>query len=352
MKEDYIDLIEHIRSLLHNPNARRHEISELEEILSELEQRDLFSTLNEESLRDKIKFFEYNVNKLERRIKSRISRSNYISSFPEENQKESLEEIRRYISTDPYRRRSIELKSEIDKVKKIQEDLLKLNTRAISSQLNKLSKVEKIDEIIEAVSDLEKKLDLEKKDRVINQLSNSYREARDSYGIQKKQKARKKSSNAFIRFVTRRKYGLKYILQPHYVLYMCFLGSLAGLSLVYLHTFSEYFDSLEDIGTKNNPFNYAPIICAMPLLWIAWFSQRKITLRNRLYEVYNHKYRFVETYLVMKKNVEDFEIQTKLEEQLLDCMEKDTSQYLEKNIATPLDTLASSISNMKLIEKK
>jgi hypothetical protein len=94
---------------------------------------------------------------------------------------------------------------------------------------------------------------------------------------------------------------------------------------------------------------YSKTIVSLPLLWIAWFGQRNISQRKRLFEEYNHKLRVVQMYILFTTNQTyrlNDERRKELDDVLLIAIGNNPSEYLGKG-ETYMDRVNAILSKSK-----
>ncbi len=82
------------------------------------------------------------------------------------------------------------------------------------------------------------------------------------------------------------------------------------------------------------------ISVSLPLLWIAWFGQKNISHRKRLFEEYNHKLRVVQMYIMFTANGNTYNLAQKkeLEGTLLAAINSNPAEHLGKG-ETMIDSI-------------
>lgn len=88
--------------------------------------------------------------------------------------------------------------------------------------------------------------------------------------------------------------------------YLLFILPLLGILFIFSNpnAAKEIANNFEASGMHASPIEilYSKTIVSLPLLWVAWFGQRNISQRKRLFEEYNHKLRVVQMYILFNTN--------------------------------------------------
>src|SRR5690606_24381137 len=79
---------------------------------------------------------------------------------------------------------------------------------------------------------------------------------------------------------------------------------------------------------------------SVPLLWVAWFGQKNISQRRRLFEEYNHKLRVVQMYIMFTASSGSYPLKkvADLEDALLEVIKTNPAEHLGKG-ETMLDNM-------------
>lgn len=118
--------------------------------------------------------------------------------------------------------------------------------------------------------------------------------------------------------------------------YAMFIIPLVFVSLIFINekTAEIVLKSLATAGTSPTAAEliYVKTIISIPLIWIAWYGQRNISQRKRLFEEYNHKLRAVQMYLLFNTSDKTYFLSNpnkdKLAEILLSAIEYNPAQFL------------------------
>lgn len=224
----------------------------------------------------------------------------------------------------------------------------------IDEKFNQLIKIKDknssiTDQVIQ-VQELEKKLNKLEADaqEMLNdistiQLGKQYLEAKNRYSSYMPKKKFSRSKNLLFRFLSNTWFYLlwifKRIFQLNFFLYMGFIFSLLLLILAY------YFIIL----TKE--ISYKDLVLTLPMIWSAWFFQRKINTREKLFEIYNHKQKVMETYVAFKNSVYTFNAEDKMETVLLEAIKKDPSDCIGKDNTTIVESILDRLKCLFVSEK-
>lgn len=203
----------------------------------------------------------------------------------------------------------------------------------------------KISDQIAEVSNLEKKLqDLEADAQEMLsgvstvQLGKQYFEAKKRYCFNKPEPKKSESKYLVVRLAANFRYMLlnifKRIFQTDFLLYTAFIISLISLFAIYLYLIIKGMSS------------YKNLFLSVPLLWLSWFFQRKINTREKLYEIYNHKQKVMETYVAFKNSTYTFNSEDKMEEVLLETIKKDPSDTMRKDNTTMIENVLDKMRGM------
>jgi len=118
--------------------------------------------------------------------------------------------------------------------------------------------------------------------------------------------------------------------------YAMFIVPLVFVSLIFINekTAEIVLKSLASSGTQPTATEliYVKTIISIPLVWIAWYGQRNISQRKRLFEEYNHKLRAVQMYLLFNTSDKTYFLSNpnkdKLAAILLRAIEHNPAQFL------------------------
>lgn len=120
--------------------------------------------------------------------------------------------------------------------------------------------------------------------------------------------------------------------------YAMFIVPLVVVLLVFVNkdTVKVVFTNLVQDGSGPTVLEliYIKTIISLPLIWIAWYGQRNISQRKRLFEEYNHKLRAVQMYLLFNTSDKAYQLsdnnRNKLAEVLLEAIAYNPAQHLGK----------------------
>lgn len=140
----------------------------------------------------------------------------------------------------------------------------------------------------------------------------------------------------FINFILYIWHFLKHIFQKDILLYVGFILSLLMLTLSYL--------TLIILGSTS----YKDLALTLPLIWLAWFFQRKINTREKLYEIYNHKQKVIETYIAFMNSEYTIKSNDNFEEIILSTIKKDPSDYIGKDNSTLIEATLDKFKGLFL----
>lgn len=140
--------------------------------------------------------------------------------------------------------------------------------------------------------------------------------------------------------------------------YLMFIVPLVFVSLIFIseQTAQIVLKSLASGGTAPTALEliYVKTIISIPLVWIAWYGQRNISQRKRLFEEYNHKLRAVQMYLLFNTSDKTYFLsepnKNKLAEVLLKAIEHNPAQYLGRG-ETIIDRVAERFHAEGLYKK-
>lgn len=175
------------------------------------------------------------------------------------------------------------------------------------------------------------------------QLAKQYLEAKNTYGWHYNRMKFSRNKKWYLRWLMNFWYFLVYIkrniFQKDLFLYICFLLSLLLLTCIYI------------LLILSNSVSYKDLVFTIPMIWAAWFFQRKINTREKLYEVYNHKQKVMETYVAFKNGSYNFGAADKMEEALLEAVKKDPSDCIGKDNTTLVESILDKIKGIFVSER-
>lgn len=175
------------------------------------------------------------------------------------------------------------------------------------------------------------------------QLGKQYLEAKNRYCYFVPPKKFSRSKKRFMRLLLNIWFYILWIFkrmfQLNFFLYCGFIISLLLLTLSY------------GVLIISQSTSYKDLAMTIPMLWSAWFFQRKINTREKLFEVYNHKQKVMETYVAFKNSVYTFGAEDKMEEVLLEAIKKDPSDCIGKDNTTIVETILDRLRGLFVSEK-
>jgi hypothetical protein len=131
-----------------------------------------------------------------------------------------------------------------------------------------------------------------------------------------------------------------------------FILPLVAVSLIFMNEDAAriVLNSLAQENVAPSPLEliYVKTVISVPLIWVAWYGQRNISQRKRLYEEYNHKLRVVQMYLMFSTKEESYPLtnMAKLEETLIEVIGRNPSEVFGRD-ETILDKLADIVKASK-----
>lgn len=175
------------------------------------------------------------------------------------------------------------------------------------------------------------------------QLGKQYLEAKNRYCYSIPPKKFSRSKKKYIRHILNCWFYIlwifKRIFQLNFFLYLGFIMSLFLLMLSYILLIFSQSTSYKDLALT------------IPMLWAAWFFQRKINTREKLFEIYNHKQKVMETYVAFKNSVYTFHAEDKMEDVLLEAIKKDPSDCIGKDNTTLIETILDKLRGLFISRK-
>jgi hypothetical protein len=175
------------------------------------------------------------------------------------------------------------------------------------------------------------------------QLGIQYLEAKNRYCYFVPPKKFSRSKKKFVRSLLNIWFYIlwifKRVFQLSFFLYCGFIISLLLLTLSY------------GVLIISQSTSYKDLAITIPMLWSAWFFQRKINTREKLFEVYNHKQKVMETYVAFKNSVYTFGAEDKMEEVLLEAIKKDPSDCIGKDNTTLVETILDRLKGLFVSRK-
>ena len=176
------------------------------------------------------------------------------------------------------------------------------------------------------------------------ELGKQYLEAKNRYCTPKSKMKFSRSKHFYVRYPANIYYWFlwifKRVFHNDFFLYTGFILSLMILTLSY---FIVIFG--------NNQNTYKDLVITIPMIWLAWFFQRKINTRDKLFELYNHKQKVMETYVAFKNSAYDFKASDKMEEVLLEAIKKDPSDCIGKDNTTIIEAVLDKMRGIFITAK-
>jgi len=196
-------------------------------------------------------------------------------------------------------------------------------------------------------SDIEtkrKEVDALLSDAIVGTLAQGYSESKSEYSIPIKLKFKewKKAWVWNIYAVTFNTIGRKIGFLTSYTF---FIMPLVGMLYILINetTAKIVLQSLSGDGVRPSATEliYIKTIISIPLIWIAWYAQRNISQRKRLFEEYNHKLRVVQMYLMFATKKESYPLDARdeLETTLIEVIKRNPSEVFGRD-ETILDKFA------------
>ncbi len=125
--------------------------------------------------------------------------------------------------------------------------------------------------------------------------------------------------------------------------YLVFILPLIVICLIFIESdlFKDFLQINRDgVTFSGTEFMFYKTMLSLPLLWVAWFGQRNISQRRRLFEEYNHKLRVVQMYMLFTAEHTSYPMSNRsnLEGTLLGAIDSNPAEHLGKG-ETMLDNL-------------
>lgn len=237
-----------------------------------------------------------------------------------------------------------ELENNIVKAEKHQKNFEETVNPAVASKLKEL------DDITIDIATKQNELGALLSDATAKTLADGYSESKHEYSSRKARECSGKWYSVVSTFTYNNigRHGSSIL---NYIL---FIAPLAGVSLIFaspqvtqiiMHNLSS-----NSINTSNLEVLYAKSIISLPLLWIAWFGQRNISHRKRLFEEYNHKLRVVQMYILFNEGSKTYKLAAdnvkRLESVLIEAIGNNPAEHLGRG-ETYLDQVRNAISKKK-----
>ncbi|MCK5412753.1 MAG: hypothetical protein KAI57_00045 [Candidatus Pacebacteria bacterium] len=361
IEEKYTKIKESYDELFLVNDGEKNKLQEIEEKIEEIKEyhKELLEDIDDEIS-----------------IKSNIDESKkYINEFynflfgeekTEEKTKKLIKEINDY--NDKLFNEETGLEKEIDEV---YENIIEKYNNLFKSEKGEQNKIKKLDENIENINlfnqllDGKIKLNLDEKQEYLNKLkididtkrkevslllsdatvqtlAQGYSESMEEYSRKKEKASKELSTKVDITFVKDSLYNL-YVFFYNSVTrnmsilfnYCVFILPLIVICLILLEP--DYIKHILKIKYDNNIFSGTEFIIfksvvTIPLLWIAWFGQKNISQRKRLFEEYNHKLRVVQMYILFNEKNKSYSLKNehKLEEVLIEVIKNNPAKHLGK----------------------
>ncbi len=236
-----------------------------------------------------------------------------------------------------YERRAEEKLSEIDDKFRMLVEISDRNT-SIADNIRHVDLLEK------KLSQLEADAQNMMSDISTIELGKQYLEAKNRYCAPKPKMKFSRSKTTYVRYLANIYYWIllifKRIFHTGFFLYTGFIISLIAL------TFSYFV-----VIISNNQNTYKDLALTIPMIWLAWFFQRKINIREKLFELYNHKQKVMETYVAFKNSAYDFKASDKMEEVLLEAIKKDPSECIGKDNTTIIESVLDKLRGLFISTK-
>lgn len=232
-----------------------------------------------------------------------------------------------------------EAQKKLDEINSAFREIMKIKDKSssITEQVLKVSQLE--DKLYKMQTDAQLLLN----DISTVQLGKQYLEAKNRYCYSIPPKKFSRSKKIYIRYILNCWFYIlwifKRIFQLNFFLYLGFIMSLFLLMLSYILLVFSQSTSYKDLALT------------IPMLWAAWFFQRKINTREKLFEIYNHKQKVMETYVAFKNSVYTFHAEDKMEDVLLEAIKKDPSDCIGKDNTTLIETILDKLRGLFISRK-
>lgn len=231
-------------------------------------------------------------------------------------------------------------KGEESKIEKIETNIKKIDLfknkvdKEITPEIETVRK-----NIVELETDLKTKqtdLDALLSDATVRSLLEAYTESKSEYSKFKRRSYSDKKFTKKIPVFLFNNIGRYF---SSLLNYSMFILPLVAVSFIFVNESTAKM-VLESLGSNNgaNPsaaeLIYVKTVISIPLVWIAWYGQRNISQRKRLFEEYNHKLRVVQMYLLFNTSDKTYYLsesnKDKLSMVLLDAIQNNPAEYLGK----------------------
>mgnify|MGYP000023044194 CR=1 FL=1 len=267
---------------------------------------------------------------------------NIDTSFPERYIAERIESLEHQLQRLMERPRLYEKRAE-EKLFEIDDKFRKL--MEISGRNSSITdNIKKVDDLEKKLSKLEADAQDMMSDISTVELGKQYLEAKNRYCAPKPKMKFSRSKRFYVRYPANIYYWLlwifKRVFHNGFFLYAGFIFSLLFL------TFSYFIVVFGD-----NQDTYKDLVITIPMIWLAWFFQRKINTRDKLFELYNHKQKVMETYVAFKNSAYDFKASDKMEEVLLEAIKKDPSECVGKDNTTIIEAVLDKLRGLFITAK-
>ena len=174
-------------------------------------------------------------------------------------------------------------------------------------------------------------------------IAEHYQEAKAEYTLNLSKVKYSNNKNKFIKYSYNATVWLlnifKRIFQKDVLLYAGFIISLFLLAISYLILIALESTSYRDIALT------------IPLIWLTWFFQRKINTREKLYEIYNHKQKVMETYIAFMNSEYSIKSNNDFEEVILNTIKKDPSDCIGKDNTTIIEAVLDKLRGLFITAK-
>lgn len=341
-------------------------IDELESKISDIRQYNQELLTNENSIKEDIKnsqdkiisFYVELLGEDSSGGKAKEIRDFYEELTKSEGTKEQVEKIHTEI-VEKYEKIFTASEGENSIIVKLEN-----NIKEIDSYRTKIDKEinPEVENVRKYINDVQKDIDTKSadidsllSDATARTLAEGYTESKYEYS---KEKSRKYVEGKY--FLNIGVFFFNHILRhlSTVVNYAMFILPLVAVSLIFINekTAEIILSSFTKNDLEPSPLEliYVKTIVSVPLIWIAWYGQRNISQRKRLFEEYNHKLRVVQMYLLFNTADKSYHLSDENKEELsvilLDAIKNNPAQYLGRG-ETMIDRIIDRFYERGLIKK-
>lgn len=255
----------------------------------------------------------------------------------EDGHKKVIEDMHKVLK-DKYEDLFIGSEEEVSKIEKLEKNIK--NSEDFQKKLTENIQPE-IDSKQKYLNDLQKDIDIKRKEigsllinATLGTLGKGYEQSKIDYSKERKIKYKKFDNSKSSPLTLLLNLGIfihNYILRnlAETANYLVFALPLIAISLLFILPL-ESFELFKDIfppDTENHSYTVTQFLLfktgvSLPLLWIAWFGQKNISIRRRLYEEYNHKERVTQMYVMFTTNPKQYPLDNQQRKILVDTLMK------------------------------